>query len=163
MADNIGARFDVEAGQAGDLGAVFDGGGTNFALFSASAERVELCLYDPSGKVEIATCAVRAAGPAALRKKLNVPAEVSDAIVVTVQDSGIGIPKEDQMRVFSKFFRARNAKDQWVDGTGIGLTLAKLMIEAHGGRIWFRSDVGKGSLFCVSIPIDRQPAVSTKV
>ncbi|POR57082.1 glycogen debranching protein GlgX [Bosea psychrotolerans] len=54
MADNIGARFDVEAGQAGDLGAVFDGGGTNFALFSASAERVELCLFDESGQSEVA-------------------------------------------------------------------------------------------------------------
>ncbi len=111
----------------------------------------------PSGQIEISTGVVTAAS-SPLRKRMHVPAEVGDAVIVCIRDSGIGIPKEDQGHVFSKFFRARNAKDQWVDGTGIGLTLAKRMVEAHGGRIWFRSDVGKGSLFCFAIPLDRSPA-----
>lgn len=74
-----------------------------------------------------------------------------------VKDTGIGIPAGDQSHVFEKFFRARNAKEQWVDGTGIGLTLAKMILKAHKGRLWFTSQQGKGSLFCLQVPAMRSP------
>jgi signal transduction histidine kinase len=76
---------------------------------------------------------------------------------VCVRDSGIGIPSKDQRHVFEKFFRASNAHTQWVDGAGVGLTLAQSLVRAHGGRVWFSSTEGKGSTFCFTIPVVHRP------
>ncbi len=81
---------------------------------------------------------------------------------ISVRDTGIGIPKEDQSHIFEEFFRAKNAKDQWVDGTGIGLTLAKMVTEAHRGRLRFSSKEGAGSEFCLRIPAGRPGGRSIK-
>lgn len=72
---------------------------------------------------------------------------------VSVQDTGVGIPKEEQGRIFEQFFRATNAKKLGTIGTGLGLYLAKNIVEAHGGRIWFVSQEHKGSDFRVALPL----------
>ncbi|MDO8474093.1 MAG: HAMP domain-containing sensor histidine kinase [bacterium] len=72
---------------------------------------------------------------------------------VAVQDTGIGIPKEEQARIFEQFFRATNAKKLGKIGTGLGLYLAKNIVEAHGGRIWFVSEEHKGSDFRMALPL----------
>lgn len=69
-----------------------------------------------------------------------------------VKDSGIGIPLEQQGRVFERFFRAENAQTGDVSGTGLGLYIAKSIVEGHRGKIWFTSAEGKGSEFSFSIP-----------
>lgn len=75
-------------------------------------------------------------------------------VVVSVKDNGIGIPKEDHHRVFDKFFRSQNAKKREVGGTGLGLYLAKMITEDHGGKIWFKSGgKGQGTTFYVIIPL----------
>jgi len=74
--------------------------------------------------------------------------------VFTVKDSGIGVPTEEQDHLFSKFYRASNAKKQRPDGTGVGLYLAKEVIDAHGGKVIFESVEGKGSTFGFSLPIN---------
>lgn len=74
-------------------------------------------------------------------------------IIFSIKDTGIGIPKEDQERVFSKFFRAKNAQRLEPSGTGLGLYVAKNIIEAHGGKIWFESEEGKGTTFYFTLPI----------
>lgn len=78
--------------------------------------------------------------------------EVEDFIEFSVEDTGIGIPRQDLQKVFEEFFRADNAQDQKVKGTGLGLSLVKKIVEAHKGKIWVDSDLGKGTRFSFTIP-----------
>jgi PAS domain S-box-containing protein len=74
-------------------------------------------------------------------------------ILISVQDTGIGIPKDQQNRVFSRFFRAANAIRAETEGTGLGLFIAKNVVEAHGGKIWFESVENKGTTFYFTLPV----------
>jgi signal transduction histidine kinase len=71
----------------------------------------------------------------------------------SVEDSGIGIPEDQQERLFSKFFRASNAVRTETEGSGLGLFICKNIIDAHNGEVWFESEQGKGSKFYFSLPI----------
>lgn len=73
-------------------------------------------------------------------------------VVVTVSDQGVGIPFEEQSRVFERFFRGVRERRQPTPGAGLGLYLAKAIVEAHGGRIWVESLPGEGAAFSFSIP-----------
>ena len=76
------------------------------------------------------------------------------AALISVKDNGIGIPKENQHKVFDKFFRTATAKEKEKGGTGLGLYLAKMIVEDHGGKIWFESaGEGQGTTFYVIIPL----------
>jgi signal transduction histidine kinase len=72
--------------------------------------------------------------------------------VYAVRDWGIGIPQSQQSRIFSKFFRAENALQKAPDGSGLGLALAKELVEAWDGRVWFETAEGQGTTFYFSIP-----------
>ena len=74
-------------------------------------------------------------------------------VEVSVADSGIGIPGNQQGRVFTKFFRAANAMRAETEGTGLGLFMVKNIIKAHGGETWFESKEGKGTTFYFTLPI----------
>jgi len=74
----------------------------------------------------------------------------------SVQDTGIGIPKEVQERIFTKFFRASNAAKIDTEGSGLGLFITKNIIEAHGGKIWFESEEGKGTTFYFTLPVSKE-------
>ncbi len=78
--------------------------------------------------------------------------EKEKEVLVSIQDNGIGIPKEQQERVFSRFFRGDNAVKTETEGTGLGLYIAKNIIEAHKGEIWFESAPGRGTTFYFTIP-----------
>ncbi len=87
---------------------------------------------------------------------ITVKVSVEEGFVVfTVQDTGIGVPKSEQSGLFTKFFRATNARRQRPDGTGIGLYLAKKVIDAHDGTMIFSSVEGKGSTFGFRLPIKK--------
>lgn len=73
-----------------------------------------------------------------------------------IQDTGIGIPKEQQKRVFTNFFRGTNAIRAETEGTGLGLFIVKNIIEAHGGEIWFESEENKGSTFFFTLPVEKE-------
>jgi two-component system, OmpR family, phosphate regulon sensor histidine kinase PhoR len=77
----------------------------------------------------------------------------NDEVVFTVADTGIGIPRSDQPRIFERFYRVDAARSREAGGTGLGLAIAKHLIEVHGGRIWVESEVGEGSQFHFSIPV----------
>lgn len=79
--------------------------------------------------------------------------KVPGFIEFTVKDNGIGVPKTEQRQLFSKFFRATNARKARPDGTGVGLFLAKKVIEDHGGTLIFESEEGKGSTFGFRLPV----------
>jgi len=80
-------------------------------------------------------------------------------IEFTCMDDGLGVPKHEQHHLFSKFFRAGNAKRARPDGTGLGLFMAKKVIIAHGGAIIFKSQEGKGSTFGFSLVKDKLPSL----
>ena len=80
---------------------------------------------------------------------------VKHLLEVTVQDTGLGISKEDQKQIFERFFRAERDADSLVDGTGLGLSIAKMFVELMGGEIWVESELGLGSRFGFTLPIDQ--------
>lgn len=87
--------------------------------------------------------------------------EANDAVEVTIHDTGIGVPKSEQAQLFSKFYRASNARKQRPDGTGVGLYLAKKVVTAHGGDVLFESKEGKGSTFGFTMPLKKLQVVES--
>jgi two-component system phosphate regulon sensor histidine kinase PhoR len=86
--------------------------------------------------------------------RITVNAETREAdVVFTISDTGIGIPKSDQSRIFERFYRVDAARSREAGGTGLGLAIAKHLVEVHGGRIWVDSEIGQGSQFHFSVPI----------
>lgn len=87
----------------------------------------------------------------------NTPgtAKSPGAVTVSIEDRGIGIPKEEQRKIFQRFFRATNAQQASAEGSGLGLFITKNIIERHGGTITFTSEENKGSTFLFSLPISR--------
>ncbi|MGZ8607417.1 MAG: sensor histidine kinase [Actinomycetota bacterium] len=75
------------------------------------------------------------------------------AVDVTVADTGPGIAAEHLPRVFERFYRVDTARSREEGGTGIGLAIARSVVEAHGGRIWAESEPGKGSTFTFELPV----------
>ena len=90
--------------------------------------------------------------PAGGRIGVSTTAGAREA-VITVADTGIGIPLAEQERIFERFYRADAARSREAGGTGLGLSIAKHIVEAHGGRLWVESTVGSGSRFYFSIPL----------
>lgn len=94
--------------------------------------------YTPSGTIEVA-----------LKKN-----EKKRTVLLSVKDSGVGIPKEELQEVFSKFVRGKNAHNINVTGSGLGLYIAQELVKAHNGRIWAESEgEGRGSTFFIELPL----------
>lgn len=86
--------------------------------------------------------------------KIRLSAEARGGeVIVTVSDTGIGIPRADQPRIFERFYRVDVARSREAGGTGLGLSIAKHLVEAHKGRLWVESELGQGSKFHFSVPI----------
>jgi len=79
---------------------------------------------------------------------------VPGAVEIAVSDQGIGIPIEEQSRIFERFYRVDNALSRRAQGSGLGLYIAKAVVEAHGGRIWIDSAPGRGTSITFSLPIE---------
>jgi len=73
-------------------------------------------------------------------------------VVVCVRDNGPGIPPEDQPHIFERFYRVDKGRSREKGGTGLGLTLAKHIVQLHGGRVWVESQLGQGTAFYFSLP-----------
>ncbi|HTK03836.1 MAG TPA: MASE1 domain-containing protein [Alphaproteobacteria bacterium] len=86
-------------------------------------------------------------------KKISINVkEVKEKIHIEVKDFGIGIPKNQQDKIFTKLFRADNVKKTFPDGTGLGLYLVKAVVDKLKGEIWFESEENKGTTFFVDLP-----------
>jgi len=82
-------------------------------------------------------------------------AREADTVTLTVVDNGIGIQKREQKRIFERFYRVDDTLTREVEGSGLGLAMVKYIVEAHGGTISVESQVGEGSTFMVSLPVNR--------
>ncbi|MDD5639848.1 MAG: ATP-binding protein [Candidatus Pacebacteria bacterium] len=110
--------------------------------------------YTPSGKV---TNDIRIIRKKRGRAKIEVSIENSNngkEVLIKVKDNGIGIPPETAPNLFKRFSRAENAVNMYTDGTGLGLYIVKEIVEGHGGKVWFESELNKGTTFFVNLPIE---------
>ncbi len=86
---------------------------------------------------------------------VRVAARVVDgAVEVSVRDQGLGLPADAISRLFEKFYRVDNSDRRTIQGSGLGLSVCRKIVEAHGGRIWAHSEgLGRGSTFCFTLPV----------
>ncbi|MCX5714682.1 MAG: GAF domain-containing sensor histidine kinase [Candidatus Omnitrophica bacterium] len=85
--------------------------------------------------------------------KITVQSHKHDTMIqIDISDTGCGIPPEAKEKIFEEFYRVENSINEQVKGTGLGLTLVKRIIEAHGGKIWVESKIGAGSTFSFTLP-----------
>jgi signal transduction histidine kinase len=85
--------------------------------------------------------------------KIAVRAAASDGVVeISVRDTGVGIAPEDHEKVFEEFRQVGTASKK-VEGTGLGLAISRKFVELHGGKIWVKSQVGRGSTFAFTLPL----------
>lgn len=82
----------------------------------------------------------------------------NDAIEVSVQDTGIGLSKEELPKIFDKFYQSARGTSAEVSGTGIGLSIAKEIVELHRGKIWAESEEGRGAKFIFTLPLKNKSA-----
>jgi len=88
------------------------------------------------------------------RGKIKVGAQKNDkSLVVQVSDTGVGIPDEEQERIFKPYYQVKRDGEGRQTGSGLGLAITKSLVELHGGKIWLESIVGQGSTFAFSLPI----------
>jgi two-component system sensor histidine kinase VicK len=89
-----------------------------------------------------------------LRKMFGRSPEMKlPCIIVSVSDNGIGIPESELTRIFDRFHRVKNKLTHTISGAGLGLYICKIIIEAHGGYIWARNRIQRGSVFSFSLPL----------
>ena len=81
--------------------------------------------------------------------------KTADKVTVSIQDFGMGIPKEEQFRIYERFFRAKGKKEGKIPGLGLGLFISAEIIKQHGGNLWVDSTEGKGSTFYFTLPIGK--------
>ena len=86
--------------------------------------------------------------------EVKIKAEIAGKCVkVSIQDSGVGIPQDQQKHVFQKFFRSDNVMKHQTVGTGLGLFIARSVVEESKGKIWFESKLGEGTTFYFTLPV----------
>jgi two-component system phosphate regulon sensor histidine kinase PhoR len=85
--------------------------------------------------------------------KVSISAFLKGGFVqVDVSDTGVGIPEKDLPRIFERFYRVDKARSRELGGTGLGLSIVKHIVQAHGGEVWVKSELGRGSTFSFTIP-----------
>ncbi len=156
-----------------DLVELIDGVAAEFApqlaaknqhLRQTAAAGLPLALCDPSRVAQVVSNLLSNASkysPAGAEIGLKIaPADAQSFLQVTVTDEGPGISEEEQRCIFEPFYRAPQAIQAGISGVGLGLYIARALVELHGGHLWFESATGRGSALHVTFPtveVDRHP------
>lgn len=90
--------------------------------------------------------------PGNINVQISARLNANNMVEIAVKDSGLGIPREAQAQLFSKFYRVDNSDRREIGGTGLGLAICREIVEAHGGKIWLESELGAGSTFYFTLP-----------
>jgi signal transduction histidine kinase len=90
-------------------------------------------------------------------------AQAHDKIQFVVKDTGIGISEENKEKIFAPFTQLDSSLSRFYEGTGIGLFLVKQFVEMHGGKIWFESEVGRGTVFTFELPLKTETSADPKL
>lgn len=124
--------------------------GNNLPLVKVDRQRIEQVLAN------LLTNAIRHTPPGGhvtVVLKTAPPAENQNSILISVEDTGEGIPSEHLPHIFERFYRVSDSRARSEGGTGLGLAIVKSLVTAHGGRVWAESEPGKGSRFYVTLPL----------
>lgn len=128
----------------------------NLPLVFADANRVQQVInnllhnalkFTPKGSITVTAFAAEQA-PKHIKQVIE---GLPPAVVICVQDTGVGIPAEDLARIFERFYKSDRARTRGRGGTGLGLAIARHIVQAHNGRLWAESKEGKGSAFYFSL------------
>ncbi|HEX9289093.1 MAG TPA: HAMP domain-containing sensor histidine kinase, partial [Anaeromyxobacteraceae bacterium] len=88
-------------------------------------------------------------------KKITVSARLAGpTVLLTISDNGPGITAPDQKRIFEKFYRAKDPLDRTIEGSGLGLSMVKHIVKAHGGKVTVSSEPGHGAAFTIALPAE---------
>ncbi len=87
---------------------------------------------------------------------------VGRTVEIVVADTGIGIPEQDQAKLFDRFFRASNANAQAIPGTGLGLAIVRAIVEGHAGTLTFVSVEGEGTSMTITLPLLTAPSSTSR-
>jgi signal transduction histidine kinase len=137
MAVQKGVSLKVKA-ERGQQDLIVDADGSKVAIVLSNLVKNALTFTNKGGQVTI-------------RAGLD-----SGFVKVIVEDSGVGIPSQDLPHVFERFYQVESHLTRRHGGMGLGLSVAKAMIEMHGGRIWAASVEGKGSTFTFLLPLEQK-------
>ncbi|MGR3741160.1 cell wall metabolism sensor histidine kinase WalK [Companilactobacillus sp. DQM5] len=85
--------------------------------------------------------------------------ETNKHVIISINDQGLGIPRNAQIKIFDRFYRVDKARSRKQGGTGLGLSISKEVVEEHKGKIWVNSSEGKGSTFYISLPYNPNESV----
>jgi signal transduction histidine kinase len=90
-------------------------------------------------------------------KRIELRADARNGGVdIEVEDHGVGIGKRDRKRVFDRFYRVDNLLTRQTEGSGLGLSISRRVVEAHGGKLTVKSELGKGSTFTIHLPAAKE-------
>jgi len=121
---------------------------SDFVFVQADQEHISQVLANLLGN------AIKFSPPGSVVRLSVTPEPAGGSVIFCVVDEGPGIPQEEQARIFLKYYREPAVRGS-VDGLGLGLSIAKGIVEAHGGAIWLNSSPGNGASFCFSLPKPR--------
>jgi signal transduction histidine kinase len=152
FAPQAGKRGIVIEVDPGDVGRVVVGDRRKIRQVVANLLSNAVKFTPERGRIAVAV----ASGPAIPGDPASPP-----ALQVVVRDTGIGIAREHLAKIFEPFYQVDSSSTRAFGGTGLGLTLAKAYVEAHGGRIWVDTATGKGSTFTATFPLEARPAAAS--
>jgi signal transduction histidine kinase len=86
----------------------------------------------------------------------GLEASSSGFLLISIADTGVGIAPEEREKIFEPFYRAENPLEVEAAGVGVGLTISRSLVQAHGGQMWVESEPGQGSVFYFTLPLSEQ-------